>query len=241
MSDAFAEEIARIRQHYEWRDASIPKERDSYLGARNLFIFQNQERALGSLLERNGLLPLAHRRIVELGCGSGVWLRRLILYGARPEKLFGIDLMPDRVERARETCPSAVTIVCGNAAHVPYAAGSFDIVLQSLLFGSVLDGGLRLAIASEMQRIVRPGGVILWYDLRVNNPRNRNTRRVTAANLRELFPDSEMDLIRVTLAPPLADRLAVVSTIACEALSRIPLLCTHLLGVIKPRRSAAAS
>ena len=42
-------------------------------------------------------------------------------------------------------------------------------------------------------------------------------------------------LKRITLAPPLARAIAPYSVILCQILEKIPLLCTHYLGIIKKR------
>ena len=55
-----------------------------------------------------------------------------------------------------------------------------------------------------MMRVVRPGGLILWYDYHVNNPFNPDVRAVTARELSALFQDCDIERRRVTLAPPLA-------------------------------------
>ena len=40
----------------------------------------------------------------------------------------------------------------------------------------------------EMARVLQPGGAVLWYDLRVNNPRNPDVRRVPAGGDRGAVP-----------------------------------------------------
>jgi hypothetical protein len=84
-----------------------------------------------------------------------------------------------------------------------------------------------------MLRVVKPRGVILWYDYHVNNPWNPDVRGVKKQEIRHLFPGCRVDLQRLTLAPPLARRLAPYSFLLCCLLEKIPLLCTHYLGVIR--------
>jgi hypothetical protein len=43
---------------------------------------------------------------------------------------------------------------------------SFDLVTQFTVFGSLLDNQLRL-VAAEMHRVLKPGCLILWYDLQL--------------------------------------------------------------------------
>lgn len=66
------------------------------------------------LLDKYKMNPLADRKILDVGCGSGGELRRFIEYGASPENLFGIDLLPDRIKRAKELNP-LIDFKCDNA------------------------------------------------------------------------------------------------------------------------------
>ena len=72
------------------------------------FMMQQRERRMFALLRRYDCQNLAAKKILEVGCGTGQWLRDLIKWGARPENITGIDLLPDRVTRARRLCPPAV-------------------------------------------------------------------------------------------------------------------------------------
>ncbi len=88
-------------------------------------------------------------------------------------------------------------------------------------------------MAAEMLRVVRPAGVIIWYDFFMRNPRNPYVQPVTRSDIQRLFPGCSLDLRRMTLAPPLARVLAPHSWGLCSILSRVPLLCTHYLGAIR--------
>jgi hypothetical protein len=66
----------------------------------------------------------------------------------------------------------------------PYADSSFDLVLQSTVFTSILSSDIRKRVALEMIRVTRRGGAILWYDYFRNNPRNPDVRSVTATETR---------------------------------------------------------
>lgn len=222
----------RIAAVYAGRRQSVPPNRYSYFNPANLWITQVREREVLRLLRQAGFRDLASRRILDVGCGTGHWLRQLVLWGARPEFLTGVDLLPDRIAEARQLCPQAVQLRCGSAAAIGFPDQNFDLVLQSTVFTSVLDGGMKQAIAQEMLRVVKPEGMILWYDFRVNNPRNPDVRGVGKSQIQTLFPGCRIRLQRVTLAPPLARRLAPYSTLACELLQKLPCLCTHYLGLI---------
>jgi SAM-dependent methyltransferase len=202
------------------------------------FQIQERERHVLSLLDRHGLLPLSGKRILEVGCGTGKWLRDLIAWGADPETLYGVELLEASAARARRLCPKSVSIECGNAAALRFDSNSFDIVLQATVFTSVLDPDMKRAMAAEMLRVLRPAGLVIWYDFFVRNPNNPYVQPVTKADIERLFPGCSIELRRVTLAPPLARLLAPRSWPTCALLSKLPPLCTHYLGAL--RKPAAA-
>ena len=89
-----------------------------------------------------------------------------------------------------------------------------------------------VAIAAEITRVLRPGGALLWYDLRVPNPRNPNVRPVSRRELAALFPGLVGPVETATLAAPLARHVAPWSELVAGALERCPWLRTHLLAVL---------
>lgn len=192
-----------------------------------------RERDLLALLRQQGLLPLTGRQILEVGCGTGRWLRDLIAWGADPANLHGVELLEASAARARRLCPPQVTIECGNAARLQSAAGRFDIVLQAGLFSAVFDGAMKHAIAAEVLRVLRPGGVVLWYDFCLTNPQNPYVQPISDSEIGRLFPGCQMELHRVSLATPLVRLLAPRSHRMCAALSRVSAFCTHYLGVLR--------
>jgi hypothetical protein len=81
--------------------------------------------------------------------------------------------------------------------------------------------------------LLRSEGIILWYDYHVNNSWNKDVRGVNRREITQLFPDCRIELKRTTLLPPLARFLAPYSYLGCYLLAKVPLLCTHYLGVIR--------
>jgi ubiquinone/menaquinone biosynthesis C-methylase UbiE len=231
-------EEARIRAVYAKRQAGT---RYSWFNPGHLFMVQARERRLLALLAQYGSAPLQTKTLLEVGCGTGYWLREFIKWGARPENIAGIDLLADRIAEAARLCPTAVQLRCGSAAQLPFPDGAFDLVLQSTVFTSVLDPALKRRMASEMLRVLKEDGLILWYDYHVNNPRNPDVRGVTRREIDQLFPGCRIALRRLTLAPPLARLLAPYSWFACYVFEQIPLLCTHYVGVIQKGDAHASS
>lgn len=226
-------EEARIRAVYGRRGRSDT--RYSWFRDAHLFAIQERERKVLATLKRHGLSSLEEKAIVEIGCGTGFWLREFIKWGARPENITGLDLVQDRVNEAQRLCPAAVRIECGHTAGLALPSEGFDLVVQSTVFTSILEPTLKRQVASEMLRILKRDGVILWYDFHVDNPRNPDVRGVKKREIHQLFPGCRIELRRITLAPPLLRVLAPYSWLACYLLGQMPWLCTHYLGVIRKR------
>lgn len=224
-------EDARIRSAYARR--TDDDGRYSWFNDAHMLAVQERERHTLALLRRHGYRSLEEARVLEVGCGRGFWLREFIKWGARPEHVTGLELLPDRAKEAERLCPAGVTIACGNAAAATLPKASFDIVLQSMLLTSVLDADVRRAVAQTMLDALRPQGLILWYDYHVNNPRNPDVRGVSRREIRALFPGCTMELRRVTLAAPLARAVLPTSRALYRLLCLVPLLRTHYLGVIR--------
>jgi ubiquinone/menaquinone biosynthesis C-methylase UbiE len=223
-------ELDRIRVAYAKRQRSAIY---SLFDPAQLLMIQELERMLLKLLSRHGYQSLEKVRILEVGCGTGHWLQEFVAWGARPENIAGVDLLPERIAEAKHLCPSGVTLECGNAAALNHSSSMFDLVLQSTVFTSILDQGLKQRMASEILRVLRPGGFIIWYDFFMSNPRNLDVRGVKRREISQLFPGCRVCLRRVTLAPPIGRLVAPISPLLYRALASLRAFCTHYLGLIE--------
>jgi SAM-dependent methyltransferase len=228
-----AVESQRILGAYARRAQAVPAGRYSPLLVSNVLLQHELERRLVRILSARTRGKLDQCRILDVGCGAGRWLRQFIQWGATPENLVGIDLLPDRIAQARHLCPSGVQLDCREASDLGYESRSFDIVFQAMAFSSILSAEVKVTIASEMLRVLRPGGWILWYDFFVNNPRNPDVRGVGKKELRTLFPGCNIHCERATLAPPLGRLVAPLSETAYRILSGLRFARTHYLAVIE--------
>lgn len=225
-------EAERIRQEVARRDREIPPDFYSLDRPANRFLHDGYTRAVREMVGRFAPGPFSNMRVLEIGCGSGQWLEDLGSWGVRREGMCGIDLDLGRVARARERLPGADLRV-GDATALPWASASFDLVLQSTVFTSILDAGMQREVAGEMQRVLAPEGVIVWYDFVVNNPRNSRVRGIPRAAVARLFPGMEMHSRRTTLLPPLARLLVPRLPAVARMLATLPLLQTHLVVVLR--------
>ncbi|MGH8005019.1 MAG: class I SAM-dependent methyltransferase [Limisphaerales bacterium] len=191
------------------------------------------ERELAAFFRKKGMLDITDKIILDVGCGWGSWLLLFLSWGARPENLFGIDLLPERVEIARHRLPKS-EIVLGRAESLLWPSDSFDLILQFTVFSSVLSPATREEIAKEIWRVLRPGGYFISFDFFISNPSNPNTVGIGKKELERLFPQAAFQFRRVGLFPPLARRLAPLSFSLAHLLEKTRILSGHYLaGSIK--------
>jgi len=88
-------------------------------------------------------------------------------------------------------------------------------------------------IAREIDRVLAPGGRLLWYDFAFNNPFNPEVRGIGLREVCQLFPGFSMTARRITLAPPLGRAIGRVGPIVYYLASKIRFLCTHYLCLLE--------
>ena len=229
-------EAQQIKARYE-RRKQLNRDWYSHFSRGDLLIVQERERHVLELLQGHGFSTLEDKRILDVGCGAGGWLRDFLKWGAHPENLHGLDLLEDRVAQAKALSPN-IQFLHGNGESLPFVDRAFDLVLQSTVFTSIFDESMRHGIAREMLRVLADDGLILWYDFRYDNPHNPDVLGIGKAEIVRLFPDCQSVFRTITLLPPLARRLGRLTSVLYALLATIPLLRTHYLGfLMKPKSS----
>jgi ubiquinone/menaquinone biosynthesis C-methylase UbiE len=103
-------------------------------------------------------------RVLDVACGTGRTLHQLAV--AHPAlRLYGVDLSPAYVRLARRRLADVaeVALAVENAEALPFADAAFDVVTSVYLFHE-LPRNTRRAVAREMLRVVRPGGLVVIED-----------------------------------------------------------------------------
>lgn len=225
------EESARLSRVYGSYQSGTAPARWDLSNPGNQRILAEREATIRKSLDAAGWSSLGGLRILDVGCGEGAELASFQSRGATASALVGIDARPEAVARARARHPG-IRFECHPAERLPFADSAFDLAIAFTLFSSVLSDGIAAAIASEVDRVLRPGGGLSWYDLRVGNPSNPNVRGITDATIRRLFPGYQVRLRPITLAPPLARRLGPLTPALYPVLAAIPALRTHYAGLL---------
>ena len=97
-------EEARIRAVYGRLENDDP--RYSWFNSAYQFMVQQRERQLLAVLCRYEFAELQNKTILEVGCGTGQWLRDFVKWGAQPKNVTGIDLLVDRLAQSSAIVPA---------------------------------------------------------------------------------------------------------------------------------------
>jgi len=228
----------RIRRAYRKREARA-QHRPHFFGYDDFAHFyriQERQRETLLLLRSCGINSLSELCILDVGCGDGNMLRRFIDYGAAPANVCGIDLRSAPIALAKQRTPN-IDLRQGSATELPWPEASFNIVCQHTVFSSILDQKIKHQVASEMIRVLKPGGGILWYDFIFNNPWNLDVRGITMNEIRSLFNGWQIVGRHITLAPPIARRIPeALMPIVYPVLASAPFLRTHYLALMRKNR-----
>ncbi|MEW6232043.1 MAG: class I SAM-dependent methyltransferase [Chloroflexota bacterium] len=180
--------------------------------------FASRTRALLGMLDR--AVPPGKLLVLDVGCGAGNMIHHLSRYG----QVVGMDnfLKPLLICRGR-----GYQAQLGDAAHLPYADSSFDLVAVLDVIEHCDDDQLAL---SECQRVLRPGGLLvltvpafpwLWSH---NDEINRHRRRYTGGELKRKLSQAGSRVRRLAYNNFFIFPLAAGLILARKILGRKPAL-----------------
>jgi SAM-dependent methyltransferase len=142
-------------------------------------------------------------RVLDVGCGAGVFLRLVTDRGAHA---YGLDASEALVEAARSRVPEADLRV-GEMEALPYEDDGFDLVtgFNSFFFATDL-----VAALGEARRVAKPGAPVV---IQVWGPHERNDLEAMKAIIRPFLPPRPAD----APAEPELWRPGVLEEVAAQA------------------------
>ncbi len=98
--------------------------------------------------------PLEGARILDIGCGLGVYVRKFREFS---DHVAGIDIDRKRLVEGARTTPG---LLLSASEQLPFRDGAFDVVVLNEVIEHVRDDR---ATVAEALRVIRPGGHIIIY------------------------------------------------------------------------------
>lgn len=145
---------------------------------------------------RDAAPAIAGGRVLEVGCGLGLYLVRLAAVAAGA---VGVEYEPGRAkEAARRSRPAAVAVAANE--RLPFPSGAFDVVLSNEVIEHVADD---VASAAELVRVLAPCGRLVlfcpnrWYPVEQHGVYWRGVYHFGNVPLVNYLPDA----VRDRLAP----------------------------------------
>lgn len=107
-----------------------------------------------------------NQKILDIATGTSVIPRKLMEQDIPGIQITGLDITESMLRKAQEKneaagYPSDIRLVCGDAMRLPYAEGSFDVIVSGLA-SHHMDIPLML---SEMRRVLKPEGMLSIVDV----------------------------------------------------------------------------
>jgi ubiquinone/menaquinone biosynthesis C-methylase UbiE len=196
----------------------------------NQIILEERFNSIKSLLSSHDI-NLGDKKLLEVGCAGGNIIPSIINLGAIENNIYGIDLRANRLEDAKKSHPNARFSVM-DAGKLKFPDNEFDVISAFTLFSSIIDPLTRVKVSKELYRVLKKGGVILYYDLRFNNPANKNVVGINENELNRMFPKMNKTKKLITVLPPLIRRLGKLATLFYPFLSKIPFLRSHYIAIM---------
>ena len=220
--------------------------RDSYeTEVQRSIDFAGQDHAFFVEVKAAALLDLVRRRLgdpaqlaaLDVGCGPGTAHRWL---AGRFAAFAGTDVSAGLLERARPAFPT-VGYRHFDGRTLPFPGAAFDVVFAVNVFHHV-ERAEQPALAAEMARVAKPGGLVALFE---HNPANPLTRRAVRAcpfdeGVTLVGPDRARELLAGAGLTPVERRYLLffpwrgAAWRALErALARLPLGAQHVAAARK--------
>ena len=183
------------------------------------------------LIEKNSF-DIKRSKILDLGCASGNFTDSLLRIGFNNKNITGVDLRRKSIENAISNFPK-INFKLMDAKNLKFTDNSFDCIIVFTLFSSVLSFDDRKIIAAEAKRVLKPNGFIIHYDLRINNPFNKNIIGINKKELYRLFPEMRLNFFEITLIPPIARNLGAGTDFLYPIFSKFRFLNSHYICLVK--------
>ncbi|EJR55595.1 hypothetical protein IIM_00687 [Bacillus cereus VD107] len=129
--------------------------------ANNKYTYANRNAHISWREAINNIVDVQNKRIIDIGCGGGIYTKELALMGAT--NVIGLDFSKEILQAAKENCSSFpnISFIHGDAHNIPFPDETFDIVISRAVIHHLQDIPTFL---SEASRILKKDGLLILQD-----------------------------------------------------------------------------
>ena len=144
----------------------------SYFYGRLVAPLEHKPRMLG--LEKAAIQP--QDKVLEVAVGPGVTLTEILKRVDRATVVYGVDLSPRMLEKARRRVSAAgyanVDLREADTRQLPFPDGAFDVLYNSYMLDLIPLQDLPVVL-SEYARVLKPGGRLVLVNMSKENGSSR--------------------------------------------------------------------
>jgi len=200
------DELKRIRNAYShFEESDNYKKLHTPFGLSSYYQ-DNLKRKLIFIFRKKGFLTLNELKVLDVGIGKGSNVPDFFKFGINFKSLFGLDILFDRLRFLKNNYKEILVFNC-DAQKVSFKNKSFDIVTQFVVFSSILEDNVCQNIATEMLRVLKDDGMIIWYDAHGGKMLSEHTRSYSEEQIKEFFPNCKYEFKRIIPHSQLSLRL----------------------------------
>ncbi len=193
----------------------------------DILINVERDRYLHKLAVKENILS-ENNEILDFGCGEGFVMELFNNWGMSPHFLTGVDISNKRITNAKLIFPKFNFFHIDNS--LPFDDEKFSAIIVSTVFSSIRNNQERAFWASELNRVLKSNGVIIFYDMKINNPFNAKTKKVLLSDLKDLFNGYEVNYWTLTVWPHFARLISNFSIKLYSIMTKLKFLHTHFIA-----------
>lgn len=195
-----------------------------------LYLKQRSQKSVIEIFNKNKIY-LSEKNILDIGCGTGDWLRFFADIKGNSNKLVGIDISSHRIHMANLINPG-IKFLKGDATKLPFSDNSFDLISQYFTFEHLLEDDDIARAVKEAERVLKDNGIFIWFDLLPIFGKNHNpTRGYSLDDVRKIFSKFEIIDYKYVFKTfsilskkiPIAYRLPKISFCLTDLVQKIPI------------------